>query len=70
MLPMAVKQCVTVPDFCIAISWAHLPPAMQILKSEKRNDGLWYYRIHYNVRLPLCYLIPGLHGLWERGRQR
>lgn len=23
---------------------------LQILKTEKRNDGMWYYLIHYSVR--------------------
>ena len=30
----------------------------QILKSEKRNDGVWYYRIHYNVRSSLSTVSP------------
>ena len=57
----------------------------QILKSEKRNDGVWYYRIHYNVRSslltvsPLYLFMPGglyagplAHGLqlWDRAGTR
>jgi hypothetical protein len=38
--------------------------SLQILKSEKRNDGVWYYLIHYSVS-PLRH--PGVTHLAKTG---
>lgn len=27
---------------------------LQVVKSEKRQNGIWYYLIHYPVSLPSC----------------
>lgn len=39
--------------------------SLQILKSEKRNDGVWYYLIHYSVS-PLRHQ-PGVTHLAKTG---